>query len=119
MEDHPTLYDRKFVESTKAPKSLSIYSSLPQKEREKQFIKVIGEIRPTKFHRFKKSGLSKTVPLRMSYWYLANLYNEQINYCYLSSIYKDKFISDILEGPDLKPYGLQEIHNEFFSPNLD
>ena len=63
----------------------------------------MATIYPTKFNKFKKSGLIKDIPLRLSYWYLANKYGNEIKQCYLTSNYKDKFISAIIcEEPDLK-----------------
>ena len=69
-----------------------------------------SKICPSKFSKFKKSGLHKKWPLRLSYWYLANTYNDEINRCYLSSKYQDKFITNIItKGPNMMPYAIAEM----------
>lgn len=74
-----------------------------QDQMMKKILSVMAKIYPTKFIKFKKSGLNKDVPLRLSYWYLVNRHGDEIKQSYLTSNYKDKFISDIIyEEPDLK-----------------
>ena len=125
LEADPILRDRKFVQDISSAKSRALklrkkYKGEDYDERAKDDVthkkmcenslNVLAKTLPSKFSKFKKSGLHKNVPLRMSYWYLANAYNDKINQCYLSSKYQDKFITNIItKGPNMMPYGLKEI----------
>ena len=125
LEGDPILRDRKFVQDISSAKSRALklkkkYKGEDYEERAKDDVthkkmwesslNVLARIRPSKFSKFKKSGLNKKLPLRLSYWYLANTYNDEINRCYLSSKYQDKFITNIItKGPNMMPYGLKEI----------
>ena len=125
LEGDPILRDRKFVQDISSAKSRALklkkkYKGEDYEERAKDDVthkkmwesslNVLARIRPSKFSKFKKSGLNKKLPLRLSYWHLANTYNDEINRCYLSSKYQDKFITNIItKGPNLMPYGLKEI----------
>jgi len=127
LEDDPILRDRKFNQKISTAKSIALKNmkkykgKLAKMPHDKKLIDniihVVVKIYPSKFSKFKKSGLHKNIPLRLSYWYLANTYSDEINQCYLSSIYEDKFISNIiLKGPNLIPYGIKDYHNSIFKP---
>jgi len=125
LEGDPILRDRKFVQDISSAKSRALKlgkkykgedyderakDDVTHKEMWESSLNVLVRILPSKFSKFKKSGLHKNVTLRMSYWYLANTYNDEINQCYLSSKYQDKFITNIItKGPNMMPYALKEI----------
>ena len=124
LEGDPILRDRKFVQDISSAKSHALknikkykgkFSEMPDddvadKKMWERSLNVLARTLPSKFSKFKKSGLHKKWPLRLSYWYLANTYNDEINQCYLSSKYQDKFITNIItKGPNLMPYGLRDI----------
>ena len=125
LEGDPILRDRKFVQDISSAKSRALklkkkYKGEDYEERAKDDVthkkmwesslNVLVRILPSKFSKFKKSGLNKKLPLRLSYWYLANTYNDEINRCYLSSKYQDKFITNIItKGPNLTPYAFRHI----------
>ena len=125
LEGDPILRDRKFVQDISSAKSRALklkkkYKGEDYEERAKDDVthkkmwesslNVLARIRPSKFSKFKKSGLNKKLPLRLSYWYLANTYNDEINRCYLSSKYQDKFITNIItKGPNMMPYGIKKM----------
>ena len=124
LEADPILRDRKFVQDISSAKSHALknikkykgkFTEMPDddetdKKMWERSLNVLAGTLPSKFSKFKESGLNKNVTLRMSYWYLANTYNDEINQCYLSSKYQDKFITNIItKGPNLMPYALKEI----------
>ena len=128
LEGDPILRDRKFVQDISSAKSRALkvdkkYKGKLYDERvgddatfkkmQENSTNVLVDTFPSKFSKFKKSGLNKKTPLRMSYWYLANAYNDEINQCYLSSKYQDKFITNIItKGPNMMPYGLKGISKD-------
>ena len=127
LEGDPILRDRKFVQDISSAKSRALkldkkykgeLDEIPKddvtvKKMTENNLNVLVRIFPSKFSKFKKSGLNKNVTLRMSYWYLANTYNDEINQCYLSSKYQDKFITNIItKGPNLMPYSLREFEKQ-------
>ena len=124
LEGDPILRDRKFVQNISSAKSHALknikkykgkFAEMPDddvtdKKMWERTLNVLARTLPSKFSKFKKSGLHKKWPLRLSYWYLANTYNDEINRCYLSSKYQDKFITNIItKGPNMMPYALKEI----------
>ena len=124
LEGDPILRDRKFVQDISSAKSHALknikkykgkftempYDDVADKKMWERSLNVLARTLPSKFSKFKKSGLHKKWPLRLSYWYLANTYNDEINRCYLSSKYQDKFITNIItKGPNMMPYGLREV----------
>jgi hypothetical protein len=128
LEGDPILRDRKFVQDISSAKSRALKlgkkykgedyderakDDVTHKEMWESSLNVLVRILPSKFSKFKKSGLHKNVTLRMSYWYLANTYNDEINQCYLSSKYQDKFITNIItKGPNMMPYSLREFEKQ-------
>jgi len=101
LEHDPILRDKRFNQYISNAKS----RKTTEAQRNTAVKKVWMQICPSKFSKFKKSGLNKNIPLRMSYWYLIDNFNDEINRCYLSSKYKDKFIEDIItKGSNLMPY---------------
>jgi len=125
LEGDPILRDRKFVQDISSAKSRALKlkkkykgedyderakDDVTQKKMTENNLNVLVRILPSKFSKFKKSGLNKKLPLRLSYWHLANTYNDEINRCYLSSKYQDKFITNIItKGPNLMPYTFRRI----------
>jgi len=109
LEHHPLHHDKDFK------KSMSEIDGENIDEMINNILVVMAKTLPTKFDKFKKSGLNKDIPLRLSYWYLATRYTEEINQSYLSSKYKEKLISNIIKkGSDLVPFGLKTFHKKSF-----
>ena len=125
LEGDPILRDREFTKNISSAKSRALKvdkkykgklydervgDDVTFKKMQENSLNVLVRTLPSKFSKFKKSGLHKNVPLRMSYWYLANAYNDEINQCYLSSKYQDKFITNIItKGPNMMPYGIKKM----------